>query len=50
LATLPEDQRATLVQVLQMTPDQIALLDPTQQASVNELVCCALLPIGVFRC
>ena len=38
LATLPEEQRAMLMQVLSMTPDQIAGLDPQQQASVMQLV------------
>ncbi|WVQ98429.1 hypothetical protein IAU59_005552 [Kwoniella sp. CBS 9459] len=37
LATLPEDQQAMLLQVLQLTPDQISALDPTQKASIMQL-------------
>lgn len=38
LEMLPEDQRTMLMQVLQMTPDQISALDANQQASVLQLV------------
>ncbi|BEJ11819.1 hypothetical protein CspHIS471_0202790 [Cutaneotrichosporon sp. HIS471] len=37
LAGLPEDQKAMLMQVLQLTPDQINALDVEQQASVRQL-------------
>ncbi|CAK9783169.1 RNA-binding domain-containing protein [Cutaneotrichosporon oleaginosum] len=37
LAGLPEEQKAMLMQVLQLTPDQINALDPEQQASVRQL-------------
>ncbi|BEI81117.1 hypothetical protein CcaverHIS002_0202770 [Cutaneotrichosporon cavernicola] len=37
LAGLPEDQKAMLMQVLQLTPDQINALDAEQQASVRQL-------------
>jgi len=40
LEMLPEDQRTMLMQVLQMTPDQISALDPNQQTSVLQLVSC----------
>nr|XP_019013206.1 uncharacterized protein I206_01271 [Kwoniella pini CBS 10737]OCF51987.1 hypothetical protein I206_01271 [Kwoniella pini CBS 10737] len=39
LATLPEDQQQMLLQVLQLTPDQINALDATQKASIMQLVC-----------
>ncbi|GMK56398.1 hypothetical protein CspeluHIS016_0302380 [Cutaneotrichosporon spelunceum] len=37
IAGLPEDQKAMLMQVLQLTPDQINALDAEQQASVRQL-------------
>ncbi|OCF55048.1 hypothetical protein L486_07158 [Kwoniella mangroviensis CBS 10435] len=37
LATLPEDQQQMLLQVLQLTPDQINALDATQKASIMQL-------------
>ncbi|KAK8870067.1 hypothetical protein IAR55_000637 [Kwoniella newhampshirensis] len=37
LSTLPEDQQQMLLQVLQLTPDQISALDPTQKASIMQL-------------
>ncbi|WWC61483.1 uncharacterized protein I303_104067 [Kwoniella dejecticola CBS 10117] len=37
LATLPEDQQQMLLQVLQLTPDQISALDATQKASIMQL-------------
>ncbi|OWZ40917.1 cleavage stimulation factor subunit 2 [Cryptococcus neoformans C23] len=38
LSTLPPDQQQMLLQVLQLSPAQIAALDPTQKASVMQLV------------
>ncbi|RXK36049.1 hypothetical protein M231_06697 [Tremella mesenterica] len=37
LASLPEDQRAMLTQVLQLTPDQINRLDAGQKATIMQL-------------
>ncbi|KJE02217.1 cleavage stimulation factor subunit 2 [Cryptococcus gattii NT-10] len=37
LSTLPPDQQQMLLQVLQLSPVQIAALDPTQKASVMQL-------------
>ncbi|KAL7422099.1 hypothetical protein Q5752_002742 [Cryptotrichosporon argae] len=37
LALLPQDQRDMLMQVLQLTPAQIAALDPGQKASIMQL-------------
>ncbi|CAD6587555.1 MAG: hypothetical protein TREMPRED_004782 [Tremellales sp. Tagirdzhanova-0007] len=37
LATLPEDQRAMLLQVLSLSPDQINALDPGQRQSIVQL-------------
>jgi len=37
LGGLPEDQRTMLLQVLSLSPEQIAALDPTQRASVTQL-------------
>lgn len=37
LAGLPEDQRTMLVQVLQLSTEQVNALDPAQQASVKQL-------------
>lgn len=37
-ANLPEDQKTMLMQVLQLTPEQINLLDPDQKASIMALV------------
>ncbi|WRT66823.1 uncharacterized protein IL334_003786 [Kwoniella shivajii] len=37
LATLPKDQQDMLLQVLQLTPDQINALDATQKASIMQL-------------
>ncbi|TXT08783.1 hypothetical protein VHUM_02911 [Vanrija humicola] len=37
LAKLPENERNTLIQVLQLTPDQIGALDPDQRNSVLAL-------------
>ncbi|WVO15169.1 hypothetical protein L204_102813 [Cryptococcus depauperatus] len=37
LSTLPSEQQQMLIQVLQLSPDQITALDPTQRASVIQL-------------
>ncbi|WWD15639.1 hypothetical protein CI109_100061 [Kwoniella shandongensis] len=37
LSTLPEDQQQMLLQVLQLSPDQINALDPNQKASIMQL-------------
>ncbi|KAE9401640.1 hypothetical protein BT96DRAFT_856375 [Gymnopus androsaceus JB14] len=37
LAAIPEDQRAMVLQVLSMTPEQLALLPPQDRANIMQL-------------
>ena len=38
LAAIPEDQRAAIMRVIQMTPEQIGMLPLQERASVVQLV------------
>ena len=38
LASIPEDQKAMIVRVISMTPEQLGLLPPQERASVLQLV------------